>query len=286
MRNQRARPVTVTGQARRSTEQPLELFDEDPREGRDCVGLDEMRSCLCHPAAIARRTDTPALAASYRQGGPSMAPSCLAADGNAKGSHGCRARLSREATTKPCPHDAQRALPNPKQRMPQVRYDRSSWMAPTISISLIPTIAFPRFPRFVRQRMMIEWSFRWAIRLSRNCGGSPVTRGEPWLTSSKQPCEATSRRKRSRTSRPRTSPPPSWPCCPSCPRSRALRGAARRPGPMRRAEVWWAELPPPVGPRPVVVLTRDAVCDTIGAVVAALITDFHGLGSNRVGWIF
>ncbi|NBX23822.1 MAG: type II toxin-antitoxin system PemK/MazF family toxin [Microbacteriaceae bacterium] len=106
----------------------------------------------------------------------------------------------------------------------------------------------------------------------RNCGGSPVTRGVPWLTSSKQPCEATSRRKRSWTSRPRTSPPPSWPCCPSCPRSRALRGAARRPGPMRRAEVWWAELPPPVGPRPVVVLTRDAVCDTIGAVVVALVT--------------
>jgi hypothetical protein len=25
---------------------------------------------------------------------------------------------------------------------------------------------------------------------------------------------------------------------------------------MRRAEIWWAELPPPVGPRPVVVLTR------------------------------
>jgi len=41
---------------------------------------------------------------------------------------------------------------------------------------------------------------------------------------------------------------------------------------MRRAEVWWAELPPPVGPRPVVVLTRNAVCDTIGAVVVALVT--------------
>jgi mRNA interferase MazF len=41
---------------------------------------------------------------------------------------------------------------------------------------------------------------------------------------------------------------------------------------MRRAEVWWADLPPPVGPRPVVVLTRDAVCDTIGAVVVALVT--------------
>jgi mRNA interferase MazF len=41
---------------------------------------------------------------------------------------------------------------------------------------------------------------------------------------------------------------------------------------MRRAEVWWAELPPPVGPRPVVMLTRNAVCDTIGAVVVALVT--------------
>jgi len=85
-----------------------------------------MRSCLCHPATVAGGTDAAALAASHRQGGPSMAPSCLAADGNAKGSHGCRARLSREATTKPCPHDVQRARPNPKQRMPQVRYDRSS----------------------------------------------------------------------------------------------------------------------------------------------------------------
>jgi hypothetical protein len=147
-----ARPVAGTGRARRSTKQSFDLFDEDPREGRDRVGpvseeaaqplrhgdhplphryrrndvVDEMRSCLCHPATVAGGTDTPALAASYRQGGPSMAPSCLAADGNAKGSHGCRARLSREATTKPCPHDVQRALPNPKQRMPQVRYDRSS----------------------------------------------------------------------------------------------------------------------------------------------------------------
>ena len=81
---------------------------------------------LRHVPAVAGRAHAPPLLAGYRQGGPSMAPSCLAADGNAKGSHGCRARLSREATTKPCPHDAQRALPNPKQRMPQVRYDRSS----------------------------------------------------------------------------------------------------------------------------------------------------------------
>ena len=33
-RASRARPVTVTGQARRSTEQPLDLFDEDPRDDR------------------------------------------------------------------------------------------------------------------------------------------------------------------------------------------------------------------------------------------------------------
>jgi hypothetical protein len=111
-----ARPVTVTGQARRSTEQLLDLFDEDLREGRDCVGpvseeaaqplqhgdhplphrhrrndvVDEMRSCLCHPATVAGGTDAAALAASHRQGGPSMAPSCRAADGNAKGSHGCQ----------------------------------------------------------------------------------------------------------------------------------------------------------------------------------------------------
>ena len=148
----RARRFTGTGQVRRSTKQPLDLFDENPREGRDCVGpvsekaaqplrdrdhplphghrrndaVDEMRSCLRHSAAVARRTDTPALAASHRQGGPSMDPSCRAADGNAQGSHGCRTRLSREATTKPCPHDVQLARPNPKQRMPQVRYDRSS----------------------------------------------------------------------------------------------------------------------------------------------------------------
>lgn len=41
---------------------------------------------------------------------------------------------------------------------------------------------------------------------------------------------------------------------------------------MRRAEVWWAERPPPVGPRPVVVLTRNAVSEMIGAVVVALVT--------------
>jgi hypothetical protein len=32
--------------------------------------------------------------------------------------------LHEQATTKPCPHEAQRARPHPKQRMPPVRYDR------------------------------------------------------------------------------------------------------------------------------------------------------------------
>ena len=44
---------------------------------------------------------------------------------------------------------------------------------------------------------------------------------------------------------------------------------------MRRAEVWWAELPPPIDSRPVVVLTRDAVIDSIGSVVVALVTRTH-----------
>lgn len=41
---------------------------------------------------------------------------------------------------------------------------------------------------------------------------------------------------------------------------------------MRRAEVWWAELPPPVGSRPVVILTRDAVLHSIDSIVVALVT--------------
>jgi hypothetical protein len=87
-RASRARPVTVTGRARRSTKQSLDLFDEDPREGCDRAwavseeaaqslrhgdhplphghrgndAVDEMRSCLRHSAAVARRADTPALA--------------------------------------------------------------------------------------------------------------------------------------------------------------------------------------------------------------------------------
>ena len=41
---------------------------------------------------------------------------------------------------------------------------------------------------------------------------------------------------------------------------------------MRRNEVWWAELPSPVGPRPVVLLTRNAVIDSIDSIVVALVT--------------
>ena len=41
---------------------------------------------------------------------------------------------------------------------------------------------------------------------------------------------------------------------------------------MRRNEVWWAELPSPVGPRPVVLLTRDSVIDSIDSIVVALVT--------------
>ena len=41
---------------------------------------------------------------------------------------------------------------------------------------------------------------------------------------------------------------------------------------MKRGEVWWAELPPPVGDRPVVLLTRDAVVNSIGGMVVVLVT--------------
>jgi mRNA interferase MazF len=41
---------------------------------------------------------------------------------------------------------------------------------------------------------------------------------------------------------------------------------------MKRAEVWWVDLPSPVGSRPAVILTRDAVLDTIGSIVVAIVT--------------
>ena len=41
---------------------------------------------------------------------------------------------------------------------------------------------------------------------------------------------------------------------------------------MRRAEVWWADLPEPVKSRPVVLLTRNAVIGSIGSIVVGLVT--------------
>jgi len=41
---------------------------------------------------------------------------------------------------------------------------------------------------------------------------------------------------------------------------------------VRRGEVWWADLPAPVGSRPVVILTRNAVLDRLEGVVVALVT--------------
>lgn len=41
---------------------------------------------------------------------------------------------------------------------------------------------------------------------------------------------------------------------------------------MKLGEVWWAESPLPVGSRPVLLLTRDEVIQTIGSVVVVLVT--------------
>jgi mRNA interferase MazF len=41
---------------------------------------------------------------------------------------------------------------------------------------------------------------------------------------------------------------------------------------VKRGEIWWAELPLPVGNRPVIILTRDAVLENIGSIVVALVT--------------
>ncbi|MBM3135404.1 MAG: type II toxin-antitoxin system PemK/MazF family toxin [Chloroflexi bacterium] len=41
---------------------------------------------------------------------------------------------------------------------------------------------------------------------------------------------------------------------------------------MHRGEVWWADLPHPVGRRPVLILTRDRAIDVRNAVTVALIT--------------
>ena len=41
---------------------------------------------------------------------------------------------------------------------------------------------------------------------------------------------------------------------------------------MRRGEVWWAELPPPLGRRPVILLSRDEAYKVRHAVTVAEIT--------------
>ena len=41
---------------------------------------------------------------------------------------------------------------------------------------------------------------------------------------------------------------------------------------MRRGEVWWAELPPPVGRRPVVLLSRDEAYAVRNLVTVAPVT--------------
>ena len=41
---------------------------------------------------------------------------------------------------------------------------------------------------------------------------------------------------------------------------------------MRRGEVWWAELPPPVGRRPVLLLSRDTAYRVRTSVTVAVIT--------------
>ncbi len=41
---------------------------------------------------------------------------------------------------------------------------------------------------------------------------------------------------------------------------------------MRRGEVWWAELPQPIGRRPVLLLSRDAAYNVRTSVTIAIIT--------------
>lgn len=50
---------------------------------------------------------------------------------------------------------------------------------------------------------------------------------------------------------------------------------------MNRGEVWWADLPPPVGRRPVLILTRSAVVARRNQLVVAQITrTVHNLASE------
>ena len=41
---------------------------------------------------------------------------------------------------------------------------------------------------------------------------------------------------------------------------------------MKRGEVWWAELPPPVGRRPVVLLSRDSAYAVRTSITVAPVT--------------
>jgi len=41
---------------------------------------------------------------------------------------------------------------------------------------------------------------------------------------------------------------------------------------LRRGEAWWAELPPPIGRRPVVLLSRDAAYRVRTSVTVGLVT--------------
>jgi len=41
---------------------------------------------------------------------------------------------------------------------------------------------------------------------------------------------------------------------------------------VRRGEVWWAELPPPIGRRPVVLLSRDVAYRVRTSVTVAIVT--------------
>ena len=41
---------------------------------------------------------------------------------------------------------------------------------------------------------------------------------------------------------------------------------------MRRGEIWWAELPPPIGRRPVLLLSRDAAYSVRTSVTVAIVT--------------
>lgn len=41
---------------------------------------------------------------------------------------------------------------------------------------------------------------------------------------------------------------------------------------MRRGEVWWAQLPPPIGRRPVVLLSRDVAYRVRTSIMVAIVT--------------